>query len=84
MNVTDIIFGVDNSNNDVCIDVLNFCILHMKGFIIEHKVHEKKCEFPVFVKSIVKYVEIEKYLATINRTENLFNKYWDKLYKAII
>ena len=79
----DIIFGIANENADSHIDLLNFCVLFIKGYINDCKLYEKTVSFKRFKKTLFKRVEIEKHiLLTISNTK-CFDTLWRPLYQAL-
>ena len=83
LSILDILFGVTNNNDDMYIDVLNFCLLYIKGFIVDRKVYNKECRFIAFVKALAKRLDIEHVIAVTNNSETSFFKMWSELYNGL-
>lgn len=79
LTILDIIFGLENINEDPLIDFINFCILLMKKYIFDTKLAEKNCNFKSFINILKKRTEMEKYLHQIADNQANLNEHWETL-----
>ena len=79
----DIIFGIQNPNNDLCIDNLNYCILIGKYYIYT----VKKCGKVLFLFDFLQYIknkiEIIYTMHCLQDKLDIFEKKWSTLYNSL-
>ena len=71
----ELLFGIDNENNDKLIDVYNYCILLLKDYIYNCKVNNVTMLFSDFKDKLILRLEVEKYLAC---SQNKLKEFTDK------
>jgi len=77
LRAIDIIFGLMNELHDRLIDVLNYCIILAKKFILDCRTKDELCNFNVFQSKLKSRLLVEEYIATINGRLPAFIQKWN-------
>ena len=83
LHTPDIIFGIHNSNKDIILDNLNFCILFAKSFIYNNKKVLKEIHLDQFHKELQKRLDSEKLLLNLQGKSEYFLTKWQMLYNTL-
>ena len=83
LTTADVIFGLNNENKDLIIDVLNYCILFAKHFIYARKIDNSEISFTIFLKQLKHRIEIERYLLVSQKNIDMFNEKWYTLFTSL-
>ena len=76
----DIIFGIKNENNDVIIDVLNYCIIFGKWYIYATKKSENKIFFLHFLHKLKNRLLVLETMHIMNNKLDVFTEKWSTIY----
>ena len=76
-SVTDVIFGIHNSNNDIILNAFNFCILLAKDFIYNCKINQKNISFDDYIRKLLFRIDIERHIATSCNKLEEFQLTWN-------
>ena len=79
LSVIDIIFGIDNENNDDILHVFNYTILFAKSFVYNCKIKDKAVRFLEYKASLLTRLEVEKHLAIAQNKLDNFNIVWSSM-----
>ena len=81
LGAADVIFGILNPNEDIILDVLNYCILFAKRFI--HKCQQgennNNINFIAFKYKLKKRIMNEKFILENSNKLELFQMKWEPL-----
>ena len=80
---TDILFGIPNPNNDMLIDVFNYCILFGKWFIFNAKQKAENVFFFNFLCELKNKLQVIETLYSLNDNLSAFELKWSLLYTNI-
>lgn len=83
LNVVDILFGVQNENDDDILDVLNFVILHGKWYIHRQKCMKKYISFYNFQIYLKHVLDIERCILQSHKKIDVYEKKWEMIHKKI-
>ena len=82
IQVQDVLFGILNYNDDIIIDILNFCILYAKWYIYKCKTDGIHLFLPNYIKLLKDTLDIEQ-AACAQSGSNIFEKKWSILYNVM-
>ena len=79
LSVIDIIFGIDNENNDDILHIFNYTILFAKSFVYNYKIKDKAVRFLEYKASLLTRLEVEKHLSIAPNKLYNFNIVWNSI-----
>ena len=83
LNQIDILFGLENPNDDHIINTLNYCILYSKWFIHILKSKGFPIEFDSFLYILKKKIDTLKLKYELEGKQEFFCKKWNMLYNVL-
>ena len=73
----DILFGMDNDNEDNLVHIYNYCVLAAKCYVYNCKVNDDKVIFSVYHRRLMNRLQIERSIAISNSKLIEFLNCWD-------
>ena len=83
LNHIDVLFGLENPNDDHILNILNYCILYNKWFIHMLKTRGVPLEMDDFLNILKKKIDTLKMKYEIEGKQEVFCKKWNMLYDAL-
>ena len=75
LDVTNVLFGIANPNDDHIIDILNLCILYGKWYIHQCKQEGDQIFLMNYIKVVKDKLTAEKTLCILNSTKYLHEEF---------
>ena len=79
----DIIFGICNAYDDFIIEIINYCILNAKYYIVECRKNDKETNLYEFLRFIKQKLEIEMLYYKLKNTKEKEMTKWNMLYDSL-
>ena len=77
------IFGIENPNDDMYIDIFNYCVLMAKAYIVQCRNTEQEISLYEYLRYVKKKLDIEMLYYRIEKTDAKILHKWTLLYEVI-
>ena len=79
----DIIFGINNTEHDIVLNSLNFCILYAKYFIYKCKINSIGISFHHFKNELKNRIEYEKCILIKENKLDVYVEQWQAVFNSL-